>query len=385
MKKKALPILALLLIAVSNVFAIGFGYHVIEAETEMDFASGIFPVALDYQFNFPVPDIIDGSSTVFAFRLNNGLDFRTLKQNPETGEFYALNPEAVSHTLDYMVLYDEFNLFFSQGFADDLIQLEVSIDGRFENAYEALNFMYKGDTDGLFNVVTKNAGGTYSSADRFSSFSGAPELKGDRSVFQTYVSGRFVYDSIDDYIVKRDGMRFESYFRITGPWMPLNDKTGEFILSENTLTISRTLFSAPRSENRAWTSFVFDNETTYRLLLGAKVPYYIQGGEVWNEVASPATTHVITNSTSVTWYGPQITQDTYPSLSVFFNIGLSVGKALNSEDSKSYTELVAVYGLEAEIMIFDIAKLYWQWGFVTNPVFNEECRAISRIGFTLGV
>ena len=93
----------------------------------------------------------------------------------------------------------------------------------------------------------------------------------------------------------------------------------------------------------------------------------------------------MTNSTSLTWYGPQLTADTYPSVSVFYDIGLSFGKALNSSSSATYSELVAVYGIEAEIMILDVAKLYWQWGFVTNPVFGEECRAMSRIGFTLGI
>ena len=106
---------------------------------------------------------------------------------------------------------------------------------------------------------------------------------------------------------------------------------------------------------------------------------------VWDDVAMPATSSVVTNRTSLTWYGPQLTVDTYPAVSVFYNVGLAFGDALNSDSDERYWEFAAVYGIQAEIMILDIAKFYWQWGFVTNPVFNEECRAISRIGFTFGV
>lgn len=374
--KKVYAFILLFLVSCMSVFAIGFGYHIIEARADVDFASGIYPVSLSYQFNFPVKDIVDGSSTVFAFALDNGLEFRTLRQNPDDGSFYAMNPP--EHTLDYMTVFDEFNLFFRQGFMDDELSFELSIDGRFENSYESMSFMKDGNSQGLFWDGDK---------PRFadSSFIGAPELGGDRSVFQSYVSAVFTYDLMKDEIVRRDGMRFRSRFRITGPWMPLNDKTASFYISDNTLDLAVTMFSLERNSDRSWLSVVFDNSTNYRFISGDKVPYYIQGGELWNDVYSPATRHVVTNKTSITFYGPQITADTYPSVSLFYNLGVSFGKALNSSDSTSYLELTAVYGIEAELMILDIAKLYWNWGFVTNPVFNEKPGAVSQIGFTFGV
>ena len=119
--------------------------------------------------------------------------------------------------------------------------------------------------------------------------------------------------------------------------------------------------------------------------MGSKVPVYIQGGNVWDDIAAPNTQHVITNKSSLTFYGPQLTVDTYPALSVFLNLGWSFGKALNSTDSARYNEFVIVYGAEARLMLFNIAQLYWQWGYVTNPVFNEEGGLVSRIGFTLAL
>ena len=380
MRKRILSIIITIAAATMQLSAIGFGYHVIEAKAEVEFASGIFPVALDYQFNFPMPDFIPESTTVFAFGLDNGLDFRTLRQNPDDGSFFALEP--VDYPLDYMTIYDEFNLFFDQGFWSDRISLRIGITGRFENAYETLSFADDGNREGLFWTVD----GSGASVPRFTgSFIGAPELKGDRSVFQTYVSADFRLDFMDDAVVTRDGIRFDSFFRITGPWMILNDGSASFFISENKLDFAITMFQLDRRDGRHWMSCVLDNSTTFRYIAGEKVPQYIMGGVVWDEVVAPATTNVITNRTSVTWYGPQITVDTYPAVSVFYNVGWSLGRALNSESDEKYSEFVAVYGIEAEIMILDIAKLYWQWGFVTNPVFDEECRAISRIGFTFGV
>ena len=132
MKKRVFLILILFAALLSSASAIGFGYHIIEAKAETDFASGIFPLALNYQFNFPVPDFIEGSSTELAFRLDNGLDIRKLRQHPDDGRF--LNDSNAGFPLEYMVLYDEFNLFYRQGFWNDHVALGVYIDGRFENA-----------------------------------------------------------------------------------------------------------------------------------------------------------------------------------------------------------------------------------------------------------
>ena len=277
MKRRFTCILIALLVACTQLWAIGFGYHVIEARGEMEFSSGIFPVSVDYQFNFPMPDFISGSSTVFAFRLDNGLDFRTLRQNPDDGSFYALT--GADHPLDYMTIYDEFNLFFTQGFWDDHIGLTLAITGRFEHAYETLNFMIDGNDDGLF----WDEAGNYRFAG--SSFIGVPEFRGDRKVFQSYVSGGFSLDFLDEDIVTRDGMKFESFFRITGPWMPLNDGTANFFISSNDLDLAVTMFSLDRGNGKHWMSVVLDNSTTFRYAAGTKVPQYIMGGVVWDDVA----------------------------------------------------------------------------------------------------
>lgn len=378
MKKRLFLVLILFVAVLCSASAIGFGYHIIEAKAEADFSSGIFPIALNYQFNFPVPDVIDGSSTELAFRLDNGLDIRKLRQHPDDGRF--LNEDNAGFPLEYMVLYDEFNLFYRQGFWNDHISLGLYIDGRFENAYETFDYKYDDEHDeGLFWDGDE---------ERFSgsSFTGAPELRGGRSIFNTSLSASFTLDFLDDEITRRNGMKFDSYFRISGPvWIPLNDGTSDYILSRNTLDLAFTFIDEPWKDGRSWFSVVLDNSTTYRFIMGEKVPYYIQGGEMWNGNYMPNTQHVLTSLFSLTFYGPQLSADTYPSLSVFMDFGLSYGKALNSSSDKVYRDFSAIFGFKAEFLILDIAKYYVQCGYVKFPSLNQVEGPQVAIGFTFGV
>ena len=378
MKKRLFLVLILFVAVLCSASAIGFGYHIIEAKAEADFSSGIFPIALNYQFNFPVPDVIDGSSTELAFRLDNGLDIRKLRQHPDDGRF--LNEDNAGFPLEYMVLYDEFNLFYRQGFWNDHISLGLYIDGRFENAYETFDYKYDDEHDeGLFWDGDE---------ERFSgsSFTGAPELRGGRSIFNTSLSASFTLDFLGDEITRRNGLKFDSYFRISGPvWIPLNDGTSDYILSRNTLDLAFTFIDAPWKDGRSWFSVVLDNSTTYRFIMGEKVPYHIQGGEMWNGNYMPNTQHVLTSLFSLTFYGPQLSADTYPSLSVFMDFGLSYGKALNSSSDKVYRDFSAIFGFKAEFLILDIAKFYVQCGYVKFPSLNQVEGPQVAIGFTFGV
>ena len=322
-----------------------------------------------------MPDFIEGRRTVLAFRLDNGLEYRKLRQDPDTGAILAKDPP--SYPTEYTVLFDEFNLFFNQGFWNDLLTLGVSIDGRFENAYESLEYLSAPDGDALFTLDDGSA--------RFSSFIGAPELEGSRSIFQTYLSGLLTIDFMDDETVRRNGARLTSDFRITGPWMPMNDSSGDFLISSNTLDLSLTLFHLERGSGKSWISLVLENSTTYRFIWGDKVPVYIEGGVLFDDVAAPATRHVVTNELALTIYGPQFTVDTYPSVSLFWDFGYSFGPALNSVADTTYGETVSVWGVKVEFLVLDIFKVYWHWGYVVDPVFNEQSRAITRLGFTFGV
>ena len=385
MRKLLLQVLFILITL--PLSAIGFGYHVFEIRTEPEFGKGVFPTSVKYQFNFPVPDLIEGNRTELAFRLDNGLVYRTLRQDPETGEIFAEDPLLYAFPKEYTVHYDEFNLFFAQGFFDtafsdrDLLTAFVSIDGRFEMAFERLSWMTSpGETEGLF---WRGNGDYRFPAD--GSWTGAPELSDDRSVFQTTITAGLMFDYMRDTLTRRDGIRGGTYWRFAPEWMILTDGSASFVLSWNEAQLSKTLFSVPADNGKTWFSIVLDDWVTYRWIYGSKVPAYIQGGDIWGPDV-PNARNLITNRLALTFYGPQIiSRDTYPSLMLFWDLGWGLGRVLNTSSGKSIAESVGSYGIRAEFVIAGIAQFFYEIGCSYDPVFNEDMFVEQRFGFSVGI
>ena len=389
--KKLLLTITLLLLLSANLFAIGFGYNIFEIRTTPEFSNGVFPTSLLYQFNFPIP----GDSTTLAFRLDNGLVYRKLKQSPSDGYLYAIDPTYNSdfnagESKEYSVQFDEWNLVFGQGLfkqsftSEDLITFWATLDGRFENAFERLSWL--SNENNISGVFYKTP-----TEKRFSdstSWVGAPELIGNRSVFQLSVSFGLDLNYMQDKITRRNGIKFSSWFRYNPSWLNLfKDTTADFLLSWNKLDIAYTLFSIKQNGTRdtTYVSLVFDNSTIYRFIKGTKIPAYIQGGDIWG-TANPNVEHSITNRSSLTLYGPQINSyDCYPSLTAFLDLGYSRGKLLNTTLDLKYSEVIASVGFRAEMIIFNIFDLYYEYGRVINPLFNEDEYSKHTFGFSIGV
>ena len=389
MRKLCILLLSMMLSA--PLAAIGFGYHVFEVRTEPEFSNGVFPTSVMYQFNFPMPDFINGRSTILAFRLDNGLAYRNLRQSPCDGSILARDP--VSYPTEYTVLFDEFNLFFAQGFMEtrdekkDLLTAFISIDGRFENAYERLSWLSgPGDMEGLFNTFDGET-----KAERFpeASWMGAPELAGSRSMFQTSITAGLVVDWMDDDVTRRDGVRFGSYLRFSPSWMPLSTGDASFIVSWNELEASKTLYTVGQTGRTelSWFSVVLDDKLTYRYIFGDKVPSYIQGGDIWGRGDVPNAAHVLSNRLSLTFYGPQInSRDSYPSLTIFWDLGLGLGRVLNRGSVDEFiAETVGSYGIKVEFIIFGIIELYYEIGCSYDGAFNEDSYVEQRFGVTVGI
>ncbi len=384
--KRTAFILLLLLFAVP-LFSIGFGYHVFEIRTEPEFGKGVFPSSVKYQFNFPVPDLIDGSKTELAFRLDNGLVYRTLRQDPETGAIMAEEPSLYDFPKEYTVHFDEFNLLFSQGFVEtsfsenDFLTAFVSIDGRFEMAFERLSWMTgPGEREGVF---WKDDGSYRFPED--CTWVGAPELADDRSVFQTTITLGLMFDYMRDLTTVRDGIKGGTYWRFAPEWMLLTDGSASFVLSWNELQLSKTLYAIPNGNELTWFSIVLDDYITYRWINGDKVPAYIQGGDIWGPDV-PNASSVITNRLALTFYGPQInSRDTYPSLTIFWDLGWGFGKVLNTSTERKIAESVGSYGIRAEFAIVGIAEFFYEIGCSYDTVFAEDMYVEQSFGFSVGI
>ena len=384
--RKLLSILSMLIL-LSPLGAIGFGYHVFEIRTEPEFGKGVFPASVMYQFNFPVPDFIAGNKTELAFRLDNGLVYRTLRQDPVSGAIMGEDPSSYDFPKEYTVHFDEFNLFFAQGFIDtsfsdnDLLTAFVSIDGRFEMAFERLSWMTNtNETEGVF----WDSDGNYRFPEN-AEWIGAPELSGDRSSLQTSISLGLMFDYMRDTVTMRDGIKGKFVWRFAPEWMLLTDGTASFVLSWNEVQLSKTLFSVPHSDERTWFSIVLDDYLTYRWIYGSKVPQYVQGGDIWGPDV-PNARNVITNRIALTFYGPQIlSRDTYPSITIFWDMGRALGKVLNSASGESINESVGSYGIRANFVIAGIAEFFYEIGCSYNPVFAEDMFVEQKFGFSVGV
>ena len=398
MKKKNTFLFIILLMISSSLYAIGFGFHTLKTRVSPEFSKGIFPTSLIYQFDFPIPNMIPGRATEIDFRIDNGLDFRSLKQTPNEGIPYATDPDNPewNYPKEYLTIFNEMNIVLGQGFMKspdkdkDLLKLWATIDLRFENSYERIDY-YRNpqEFEGLF-LLRPFIDSNNPALERFpgSDWTGQPELAGLHSTSNLSMSLGFDINYLNDNITRRNGINYSFWTRLNPKWFNLfQDDSQDYLLIWNKLDLAFTPYYVPMSgsRNTSWFSIVIDNSTTYRFITGSKVPYYVQGGDIFGTKALN-TSHVLTNRTSLTFYGPQINSyDCYPSIAAFIDFGVSFGNLLNSKEKISYDDTVASVGCRAEFMIFDIANFYYEIGYVFDNVLNENKTMITRFGFTFEV
>lgn len=393
--KKMLTSIVCLLLSVEAAFSIGFGFHAFEIRTNPEFSKGVFPTSLLYQFDFPIPNLLFDWATEVDFRIDNGLDFRTLRQHPDTGAPFAADPAAVDFPTEYITIYDEMNLVFGQGFFDsplsekDLFKLWFTFDIHLENSYERLAWLLNPtETEGLFYIQPKI--GSSPAIERFpsSSWTGQPELRGNRSTIAPSFSFGFDIELMDERITRRNGLKYSFWTRLNPAWTAwFGDPAQDYLLLWNKLDLAFTLFSSKQDDERdlSTVSLVLDNETEYRYITGEKVPYYIQGGDIFGTKVLN-TEHVITNRLSLTFYGPQVNSyDCYPLLKAFVDYGIGFGKLLNAATSTYYCDSAFSYGMRLEFVIFNIASIYLEIGHVENAVLNEQPKTLVDFGFSFGV
>ena len=392
MTRKKVSLLLIIFTIALPAFSIGFGFHAFEIRTNPEFSRGIFPTSLLYQFDFPVPDFIPGNTTEVDFRIDNGIDFRTLRQHPETGIPFATDPTNADWQFphDYITIYDEMNLIFAQGFFKtpmsnkDLLKLWTTFDIRFENSYERFSYLLNPEEmEGLFLLSPSP-----NKKNRFDNWIGQPELSADRSTSNISFSLGFDINLMKENITTRNGIKNSLWVRLNPIWTDwFKDGTHDFFMLWDKLDLSWTICKIRQSGEKDinWFSIVLDNSTTYRYITGNKIPYYIQGGHIFG-LQALNTEHVLTNRTSLTFYGPQINSyDCYPYISGFIDIGFSAGKLLNAATPEKYFDFIGSTGIKMEFIIFNIASFYYEIGYIFNNVLNEDNTVISRFGFSFGV
>ncbi len=373
-----------------SLFSIGFGYHVFDVKAEAEFGSGIFPASAYYRFDFPMPDLIKGNDTVLSFSIDNGLEYRTLRQSPYNGELIDEFPENYRDLKirDYSALFDEFNLLFEQGFfakpyqdGDDLVDLHVSLGGRFELAFERLSWLR--DPDSIAGVFWLSP-----SIPRFpdAPWIGSPELRGDRMSVETFITLGLKFSTMREDEYKKNGFKAALFFRYSPSWFPLNGPTSDFLILHLKGEGSCVLYDVKeKREGLSWFTLTLSSEYLYRFIYGSKVPYYAMETDMFNMWA-PSAENLFYNRLSLNMYGPQMYfKDLYVYISLFHEFAYSFGPVLNNILSDSINEIVALMGMKAEFVIFDFMRAFFEVGYAYKRPFNEGASIIeANFGVSLG-
>lgn len=390
--------LLVLVLASSNLFAIGFGFHVFEVRTTPEFANGVYPVSALYQFDFPMESLIGNEISRLAFRLDSGLEYRTLTQNPDDGKILDQYPDAAFidgslfsdfTTRDYTVHYDEFNMLFEQGFFgklnshNDLVTLHASFGGRFEMAYERLNWMSNPDeTSGVFWKAFKE--------ERFpaSTWTGQPELDGSRSVFQTFLTFGATLDMMMDDVTSQNGLKLDAWARFCHPGMIRHDGSADFNVFRTSLSAAYTPIKIMREDKPELSiaSFTIGTDLSLKTISGTAVPYYVSDTSIYG-VKLPNTFNTFTNRVYATLYGPQCNaKDLYPFITIFNDYGVSFGNVINRTEDERICETAASFGFKAEFVIYNIANIFYELGYVYKHPFSDEQYPITaKFGLSVGV
>ncbi len=390
MKKSLL--VSLLLILSFNLFAIGFGYQVLDVRTSPNFYNNSFPLSVRYQFNFPVPDIYPGNTTLCTFRLDNGLDERRLYQNPKDGRFIDDDESLVSEfknpdARDYTTQFDEFLLVIEQGlFGKDLIKLHFSFGGRFEKAFERWDWMFDNkNTEGLF----WKAPGVARYID-VGTWYGVPELRGDRGVTQTMLNFGLSFNLLQDTNTVRNGIALDVMYRYSPAKIQIfegDDPTADFTAMQVNLSLAATPVKIyQKNGERTNFSIQIGNDASYKYVQGTKVPYYMQGDSIYGTYV-PNAEHSFTDETYLAFFGPQLgADDLYAYLKLFHNAGISYGKAMNTKNEIKVAEYSGSVGFRAEFNIYNICRCFYQVGYLYSAPFNGKTGSIeATLGFTVEV
>lgn len=397
-RNKVLIILLILAFISTELFAISFGFHVFDVRTTPEFANGVYPVSALYQFDFPMESLIGNEISRLAFRIDSGLVYRTLSQNPDDGRILDQYPEATFTdgslfsdftTRDYTVHYDEFNMLFEQGFFgklnshNDLVTVHASFGGRFEMAYERLNWMSNPDeTAGVFWKAFKE--------ERFpgSTWAGQPELAGSRSVFQTFLTFGATLDMMMDDVTSQNGLKLDAWARFCHPGMIRHDGSGDFNVFKTTLSAAYTPLKFMRKDKPEYSlaSFTIGTELSVKTVSGKAIPYYVTDTSIYG-VKLPNTVNTFTNRVYATLYGPQLNaKDLYPFITVFNDYGISFGNVVNRTEEEKIAETAASFGFKAEFVIYNFANIFYELGYVyKEPFTDDEYPITARFGISVGV
>ena len=151
--KRALIFILLLALALpifslsfnSSLLEVGGGGSLLSSGKKYGYLMGFFPLEARYRYLLRSPEAMDELGLSLALDFSSGLKERMLKIDPDSGEEVSVYSSLSSSF--YQVQYIYFDLSLREGLVresfmdEDIVSLYLSLNGRFENAYERFEWL----------------------------------------------------------------------------------------------------------------------------------------------------------------------------------------------------------------------------------------------------
>lgn len=367
--RKAVLVLLMLIMTMTNAFALSFTSRLLSVTTHPDFWAGVFPSSVHSFIGIDGINIIDGRKTEIGAEIATGTLARTITVNPTTGE--ALNSSNDTDALIlknsyYDVMYASWKAGIAQGIGwseqaqADFLTLRFSIDGQWEVALDPL--MQSPGRSGrpfatLTDIFNTNSG---------TILSGTPDLSGDRRLLSLSFD---LYGKLNYLLLKTgstSGIALEFKFTWAPSFMNFSKDGGGvadfwkfWLYGEGGLMIYQAVDEKGLNK---WSLGLSDN-FEMRVFGGDYIPQYartLKGRTWWYEPENM--TFMARNVIKIDYYGQQFFGSCIPYAYAFLDLSFSGGQINNIKGSKVGAVWAGSYGMHFELQLFGFLHMYYELG-----------------------
>lgn len=359
----------------SSLLEVGGGGSLLSSGKKDGYLMGFFPLEARYRYLLRSPEAMDELGLSLALDFSSGLKERMLKIDPDSGEEVSVYSSLSSSF--YQVQYIYFDLSLREGLVresfmdEDVVSLYLSLNGRFENAYERFEWLSN----------PKAVESTFYGQDnkeRFSDYSYVPELKiaGPRDMRMLSDFGVSIGAALNwkmETEMTKDGVSADialSYY----PSFLRSERDHSYFLLSLDASVALTLLELPQmsfgpSRGLDALSVYVESEIDFRGAFGGDIPQLSIERAVWGSESYPSSM-VLGNRTELVVKGYQITEDLYPSLILFSDVAFSFGGGING--SKVSGGITGSIGGRVEMNFFSIVKAYGEAGYVYKDLYDRN-------------
>ncbi len=358
-----------------------------------DFAFGnftSFPASVTIRQGADDLALFDDVKTDMAMIMDFGLTQRNITQNLVNGNFLAeeeLGKAKYGYSVFYSAIRYSFdNAFLKNELTDDyLLKASVSLNVRFEQAFESLTNLRSGDA----SIINPNfedsvySQSAYTEKGKLNSVS-TPDINKNGYLFSNSISASLSVNHMrtEKRLAFQEGVQATLSFDIA-PWWLWNDFSFDIFdggsdfykISLNTI-YSKVLYS--RENWKRWNkiTLILEDFIDMQMLFGNKIPKYADTISFYG-MKYLNLDFIIRNTFRFYVYGPNFfTENTYPYGYIFSEAGYAVGRPNNSTVKSVYNFAYMTVGIHLRLKFMGALNLYAEaaYTFSNLPSYSSPFR-----------